>query len=107
MGALPNIKSEDAYRLASRLAELTGDGLTTVVTGRCGLSLRVKSVPATAMSGGAVYARSSRTLLAVILNEEDEPRFAAAMVDVPTLLISAANWVETAVVIASHPAAVV
>ena len=32
MGAQLNIKSEDAYRLASRLSELTGEGLTTVVT---------------------------------------------------------------------------
>ena len=32
MGAQLNIKSEDAYRLASRLSELTGDSLTTVVT---------------------------------------------------------------------------
>jgi len=27
-----NIKSDDAYHLASRLSELTGDNLTTVVT---------------------------------------------------------------------------
>ena len=27
-----NIKSEDAYRLASRLSELTGESLTSVVT---------------------------------------------------------------------------
>lgn len=32
MGAQLNIKSDDAYRLASRLAELTGESLTTVVT---------------------------------------------------------------------------
>ena len=32
MGAQLNIKSEDAYRLASRLAELTGESLTSVVT---------------------------------------------------------------------------
>jgi antitoxin VapB len=32
MGAQLNIKSEDAYRLASRLSELTGETLTTVVT---------------------------------------------------------------------------
>ena len=32
MGAQLNIKSEDAYRLASRLAELTGESLTRVVT---------------------------------------------------------------------------
>lgn len=32
MGAQLNIKSEDAHRLASRLAELTGESLTTVVT---------------------------------------------------------------------------
>jgi antitoxin VapB len=32
MGAQLNIKSEDAYRLASRLAKLTGKSLTTAVT---------------------------------------------------------------------------
>jgi antitoxin VapB len=32
MGMQLNIKSEEAYRLASRLAELTGESLTTVVT---------------------------------------------------------------------------
>ena len=32
MGAQLNIKSEDAYRLASQLSELTGESLTTVVT---------------------------------------------------------------------------
>jgi antitoxin VapB len=32
MGAQLNIKSDDAYRLASRLAELTGQTLTSVVT---------------------------------------------------------------------------
>lgn len=32
MGAQLNIKSDDAYRLASRLAELTGESLTSVVT---------------------------------------------------------------------------
>jgi antitoxin VapB len=32
MGGQLDIKSEDAYRLASRLAELTGESLTSVVT---------------------------------------------------------------------------
>jgi antitoxin VapB len=32
MGTQLNIKSEDAYRLASRLSELTGESLTMVVT---------------------------------------------------------------------------
>jgi antitoxin VapB len=32
MGAQLNIRSEDAYRLASQLAELTGESLTTAVT---------------------------------------------------------------------------
>lgn len=32
MGAQLNIKSEDAYRLASRLSELTGESSTSVVT---------------------------------------------------------------------------
>jgi len=44
----------------------------------------------------------SSALLAVILNEEDEPRFAAAMVDAPALRMSAANWVEAAIVVDSH-----
>jgi antitoxin VapB len=32
MGTQLNIKSEDAYRLASRLSELTGESMTAVVT---------------------------------------------------------------------------
>jgi antitoxin VapB len=32
MGTQLNIKSEAAYRLASRLSEITGESLTTVVT---------------------------------------------------------------------------
>jgi hypothetical protein len=32
MGAQLTIESEDAYRLASRLSELTGESLTSVVT---------------------------------------------------------------------------
>jgi antitoxin VapB len=32
MGVQLNIKSEEAYRLASRLAELTGESLASVVT---------------------------------------------------------------------------
>ena len=44
----------------------------------------------------------SSALLAVILNEEDEPRFAEAMIDAPVLRMSAANWVETAIVVDSH-----
>lgn len=32
MGAQLNIKNDDAYRLAARLSELTGESLTTVVT---------------------------------------------------------------------------
>jgi antitoxin VapB len=32
VGTQLNIKSEDAYRLASRLSELTGESLTSVVT---------------------------------------------------------------------------
>jgi antitoxin VapB len=32
MGAQLNIKRDDAYRLASRRSELTGESLTTVVT---------------------------------------------------------------------------
>jgi antitoxin VapB len=32
MGVQLNIKSEDAYRLASRLSALTGESLTSVVT---------------------------------------------------------------------------
>ena len=44
----------------------------------------------------------SSALLAVILNEEDEPRFAAAMIDASALRMSAANWVEAAIVVDSH-----
>ena len=44
----------------------------------------------------------SSALLAVILNEADEPRFAAAMIDAPALRMSAANWVEAAIVVDSH-----
>jgi len=44
----------------------------------------------------------SSALLAVILNEADEPRFAEAMIDAPTLRMSAANWVEAAIVVDSH-----
>lgn len=44
----------------------------------------------------------SSALLAVILNEEDEPRFAEAMIDADVLRISAANWVETAIIVDSH-----
>ena len=44
----------------------------------------------------------SSALLAVILNEADEPRFAAAMIDAPTLRMSAANWVEAAIVVDSR-----
>lgn len=32
MGMQLNIKNEDAYRMASRLSELTGESLTTAVT---------------------------------------------------------------------------
>jgi ribonuclease VapC len=44
----------------------------------------------------------SSALLAVILNELDEPAFATAMVDAPSLHISAANWVEAAIVVDRH-----
>ena len=51
----------------------------------------------------------SSALLAVILNEEDEPRYSAALIDAPVLRISAANWFETAILVDSYkiPAAVV
>lgn len=45
---------------------------------------------------------NSSALLAVILNEDDEPRFATAMIDAPVLRMSAANWVEAAIVVDSH-----
>jgi ribonuclease VapC len=41
-------------------------------------------------------------LLAVILNEEDEPRYSAALIDAPVLRMSAANWVEAAIVVDSY-----
>lgn len=44
----------------------------------------------------------SSALLAMILNERDEPRVAAAMVDAPSLRMSAANWVEAAIVVDSR-----
>ena len=60
MGAQLNIKSEDAYRLASHLSELTGESLTTVVTealrepswsGNCGSGAAVN------VSGGCSQSR--------------------------------------------------
>ena len=44
----------------------------------------------------------SSALLAVILNEEDEPAFASAMVDAAVLRMSAANWVEAAIIVDSY-----
>jgi ribonuclease VapC len=44
----------------------------------------------------------SSALLAVILKEPDEPRFAEAMIDAPMLRMSAANWLEAAIVVDSH-----
>jgi ribonuclease VapC len=44
----------------------------------------------------------SSALLAVILNEPDEPRIAAAMMDAPALRMSAANWVESAIIVDAH-----
>jgi ribonuclease VapC len=51
----------------------------------------------------------SSALLAVILNEDDEPKYCAALIDAPVLRMSAANWVDAAIVVDSHknPAAVV
>ena len=51
----------------------------------------------------------SSALLAVILNEEDEERMAVAMIDAPSVRMSAANWLEAAIVVDRHrnPAAVV
>lgn len=48
-------------------------------------------------------------LLAVILNEEDEQRMLTVMVDAAALPISAANWLEAAIIIDSrwNPAAMV
>jgi ribonuclease VapC len=47
----------------------------------------------------------SSALLAVIFSEEDEPRYSAALLDAPVLRMSAANWVEAAIVVDSckHP----
>jgi ribonuclease VapC len=44
----------------------------------------------------------SSALLAVILNEADEARYLAAMIDAPVLRMSAATWVEAAVVVDRH-----
>jgi ribonuclease VapC len=51
----------------------------------------------------------SSALLAVIVNEDDEPKYSAALIDAPVLRMSAANWVDAAIVVDSHknPAAVV
>ncbi|MBW4092983.1 MAG: type II toxin-antitoxin system VapC family toxin [Proteobacteria bacterium] len=47
----------------------------------------------------------SSALLAVVLKEPDEERFARALLGAPALRISAANWVEAAIVADSrHPA---
>ena len=43
----------------------------------------------------------SSALLAVILNEPDEDRFLAAMIDAPALRMSAGNWLESAIVVDS------
>ena len=40
----------------------------------------------------------SSALLAVVLKEPDEERFARALLGAPSLRISAANWVEAAIV---------
>ena len=44
----------------------------------------------------------SSALLAIILGEDDGPRFAAAMVDARSVRMSAANWPETAIVVDSR-----
>jgi ribonuclease VapC len=44
----------------------------------------------------------SSALLAVILNEEDEPKYSAALIDAPVLRMSAANWVEAAILVDSY-----
>ena len=41
----------------------------------------------------------SSALLAVVFNETEEERFARAMLAAPALRISAANWVEAAIVV--------
>ena len=43
----------------------------------------------------------SSALLAVILNEPEEDRFLAAMIDAPTLRMSAGNWLESTIVVDS------
>ena len=44
----------------------------------------------------------SSALLAVILNEADEERFLNAMIDASALKMSAATWVEAAIVVDRH-----
>ena len=44
----------------------------------------------------------SSALMAVIFNEPEESRFAAALVDAPVLRMSVANWVEAAIVVDSR-----
>jgi ribonuclease VapC len=41
----------------------------------------------------------SSALLAVILGEDDGDRFAEAMIDAPSVRMSVANWLETAIVV--------
>jgi ribonuclease VapC len=44
----------------------------------------------------------SSALLAVVFNEADEARLLGAMIDAPALKMSAAAWVEAAIVVDQH-----
>ncbi len=48
----------------------------------------------------------SSAILAVVLNDADEERFARALLAAPALRMSAANWVETTIVVDGRDPAV-
>ena len=127
MGAQLNIKSEDAYRLASRLSELTGESLTAVVTkalqaelerqerardreercgacGRCGRKFARHCANRCQLSTPAGCTtrtdcpsdRRCSALLAVVLDEPDEPRLRQRLSTRRRLRMSSVNWFEAA-----------
>ena len=69
MGAQLNIKSEDAYRLASRLSELTGESLTSVVTKALRAELERRSAARLARKGSSGCWRSRPEIRADICDE--------------------------------------
>lgn len=124
-----NIKSEETYRLATELAALTGESLTTAVTealrerleremhardraARRGRLAALAAEIRASMRAGAssdhawLYRRRPRAvivdtsaLLAVLLAEPDGPRFLDAIVAAEHPRMSAASWLEAALVV--------